>query len=286
VRLRLLDAAARLAAPTLVGHQKRLLVHHRGLDARPGTHIDADLLAHEAAEDERRRGQHGDGAICHGCSLSGPELRGQRRGIGEIHDPRAAGPEGDPQIDAIFDGPLGELLEGPGAVRQPDLGVAVAVDQAIDMLEEVGPDSLRASIAAPRTSDRAGDEEQPDARHDEQARDIIKFMRPDLDLEHEETAMRQIDKHRLVGRIGAAVPANPRRTIIDRQGDEHDRPFKPAERPVDLFRIDAFSRRIERPVLVGEVLRAGHRLPALRASRPQAALSRRRPANRHRRRAS
>src|SRR3546814_970626 len=56
ILLGLLDAAARLAAPALVGHEKRFFVHHRGLDARPGTHIDAHLLAQETAKNKGRRG--------------------------------------------------------------------------------------------------------------------------------------------------------------------------------------------------------------------------------------
>src|SRR3546814_12342476 len=83
--------------------------------------------------------------------------------------------------------------------READLRVAVAVDQPVDMLEQIGPHRLRAGIAAPRASDRAGDAEQPDPRHDEQARDIIEFMRPYHDLEHVETPVRQVDEPRLVG---------------------------------------------------------------------------------------
>jgi hypothetical protein len=57
-----LALAARLAAPVAVGDRDGVLVHHRGLDARPGAHVDADLLAHEAAEDKGRRGQDADRA--------------------------------------------------------------------------------------------------------------------------------------------------------------------------------------------------------------------------------
>ena len=49
----LLCGAARLAAPVVVGDEQRVLVEHRALDARPGAHVGADLLAHEAAEDDR-----------------------------------------------------------------------------------------------------------------------------------------------------------------------------------------------------------------------------------------
>jgi hypothetical protein len=37
---------------------------------------------------------------------------------------------------------------------QPDLRISVAVDQPVDMLEQVGPDGLRAGIAAPGAPDR------------------------------------------------------------------------------------------------------------------------------------
>jgi hypothetical protein len=45
-----LELAARLAPPVAIGDGDRVLVHHRGLDARPGAGIDADLFAEEAAE--------------------------------------------------------------------------------------------------------------------------------------------------------------------------------------------------------------------------------------------
>ena len=66
--------------------------------------------------------------------------------------------------------------------------------------------------------------------HDQQAGDEIEFVRPDLDAEHVEAAIGEIDQHRLIGRIGTAVPADPRRDVIDRQGDDHDQPLQPAER--------------------------------------------------------
>ncbi len=251
---------------------------------RPGAHIDAHLFAHEPAEDEGRRGQYGDGAIGDRGRLSGPEVCRQRRCVGEIHDPRAASPEGDGQIDAIFDRPLRQLFGRPWTIRQPDLRVAVAVDEPVDMLEQVGPHRLRTGIAAPGAPDRTGDEEQPDPRHDEQARDIIEFMRPDLDLEHVETPVREVDEHRLIGRVRTTIPADPRRSIIDRQGHRHDRPFEAAEGAVHRFRVNTLPRYIKRRGLAGEILRAGHRFRVrrLHLRPPGQAPSRRRPANRHR----
>ena len=49
----LLVPRARLAAPVIVGDEERILVEHGALDARPRAHIGADLLAHEAGEDDR-----------------------------------------------------------------------------------------------------------------------------------------------------------------------------------------------------------------------------------------
>src|SRR5690606_41200427 len=57
ILLRLLDASTRFTAPVLVSDGQRFLVHHRRLDARPGAHVDAHLLAHEAAQREGRERQ-------------------------------------------------------------------------------------------------------------------------------------------------------------------------------------------------------------------------------------
>ena len=113
------------------------------------------------------------------------------------------------------------------------------------MLEQVGPHGLRAGIAAPCASHGAGDEEQPDTRHDEQARDEIEFVRPDLDAEHVEAAVGEIDQHRLIGRIGSTLPADPRRDVIDRQRDDHDQPFEPAERTVDPLVVHELALFVE-----------------------------------------
>ena len=91
--------AARFATPFLVGDDQRVLVQHSALDAGPGTHIDADLLAHEAAKDKGRRGQHADGGI--GNSRGSPGHHGHEQCwcVGKIEDPGAAGGDGDHQPD-------------------------------------------------------------------------------------------------------------------------------------------------------------------------------------------
>ena len=117
-------------------------------------------------------------------------------------------------------------------------GVAVALDQPLDPDEEVGPDRLRAGIAAPGAADGGGDEEQPEPGHDQQAGDVIEFLRPDLDEEEVEAAVGEVDQHRLVGRIGPAVPAQPGRDLVDAEGDRHDHPFEAAENALGALRED------------------------------------------------
>ena len=107
---RLLVRAARLAAPVAVGDEQRMVVEHRALDARPGAHVGADLLAHEAAEDEGRGGQDGDDDVGDWRRLNGQELAEQRRRVGEVEDPGAAGGDRDQQPDRVLDGRLRHSL--------------------------------------------------------------------------------------------------------------------------------------------------------------------------------
>ena len=175
----------------------------------------------------------------------------QRGCIGEIHDPRAAGPEPDEEVDRPLEGAAHDLAPRPRRRVEAHARIAVAVDEAVDVLEHVGPHGLGTGIAAPGAADRAGHEEEADARHDQQARDEVEFMRPDLDAEHVEAAVGEIDQHRLVGRVGATVPADPRRAVVDREGDDHDQPLEAAERPVDALVVNRLARFVE---LLGQVL--------------------------------
>src|SRR6185437_2687641 len=61
--LALLVRPARLAAIGAIGHAERIGVGHRALDARPGTHIGANLLAHEPAERVGGESEGGNGCI-------------------------------------------------------------------------------------------------------------------------------------------------------------------------------------------------------------------------------
>ena len=276
------------SAPVLIGNQQGFFVHHGGLDTRPGAHIDADLFPHEPAENKCRGGQNADRRIGNGGCTSGPEITNQSRCIGEIHDPCAAGPEGDEKPDRPFAEALGDFLGSPRCFFEPHLGVAIAVDKPFDMLEKVRPDGLGTAIAAPCTADGTGDQKQTNTRHDEKSDHIVKFVRPDFDLEHVETPVGKIDKHRLVRRIGTSVPADPRRDVVNRQRHRHDDPFQSTEKSVDCLGIDAFSGLVERLVGAGQVFRAGHWQRPFPGRGPPSVLHwlHHRPANGHRRPAS
>ncbi len=69
-----LGILAVFAAPFAIGDGNRIRVHHRGLNARPRAHVNADLFAQEPAKDKGRRGQNCDGDI-------GRRMCGQRNQI-------------------------------------------------------------------------------------------------------------------------------------------------------------------------------------------------------------
>ncbi len=237
--------AAGLAAPLAVGDGDGLVVHHRALDARPRTHVDADLLAHEAAEGEGRRGQDRDRGPGDGRGGEGGELAEKRRRVGEIEDPRAAGGEGDEKPERPLDRALADLLPRPGRVPQLHPRVAVALDPALDEDEEVDPDRLRAGVAAPDPAEGGGEEEEAEAGHDEEAGDEVELLRPDLDEEEVEATVGEVDEHRLVGERGTAVPAEPGGDVVDGKGDGHDPPLQRPERAGDAAGEDRLARRVE-----------------------------------------
>ena len=57
----------------------------------------------------------------------------------------------------------------------------VALDQPFDEQEQVGPDRLRAGEAAPQPSRQRVGEDQDGRSQNEQPRDQIEILRPDLD---------------------------------------------------------------------------------------------------------
>ena len=153
----------------------------------------------------------------------------QRRRVGEVEDPGAAGGDGDQQPGGPLDRAQADLRRRPGRVPELDPGVAVALDPALDQDEEVGPDRLRAGVAAPDPAERRGEEEEAEPGHDQQAGDEVELLRPDLDEEEVEAAVGQVDQHRLVRQRRAAVPADPGGDVVDAERDRHDPPLQRAE---------------------------------------------------------
>ena len=107
-----LRRAARLAAVVAIGDVERVFIGQRRLDARPRAHIEADLLAHVAGERIRRDGENADQDVGDERRLPGGEIVHQRRRVGEIEHPGAAGPPRDHQPDEM----LGALAR-PGFKR-------------------------------------------------------------------------------------------------------------------------------------------------------------------------
>src|SRR5262249_13714517 len=85
--LPLLVRAALLAAPVAIADGQRLLIDHRRLEARPGAHIGADLLARPAGQHVGRRSKEADERIDGDRRLAGEDLAHHGRRIVEIHDP-------------------------------------------------------------------------------------------------------------------------------------------------------------------------------------------------------
>ena len=136
-------------------------------------------------------------------------------------------------------------MRGPRLAQQTDAGVAVALDPTFDQDEQVGPDGLRAGIAAPDPAKRGGEQEQAQPRHDQQPGHEIEFVGPDLDPEQEKAAARQIDQHGLIGHVGAAVPPQPGRDVIDGEAQDQDGPLHVAGDAVHGARIHAHAVGVE-----------------------------------------
>ena len=240
-----LALAARLSPPVAVGDGQGVGVHHRGLNARPGAHVDADLFAHKAAKDKGRRGQNGDGNIGGGVRGAVQQVSQQGGGVGEIEHPGTARGQRDGKPDRPFHAAQPRLVRGPFGIVEPHTGVAVAFNPAFHKDEQVSPDGLRTGIAAPNASQRRGEQKQPKARHDQQTRDEVKFVGPNLDPEKVKAAVGQINQHRLVRHAGAAVPAQPWCEGVNAQRQRQDPPFQAAKGTTDAAGKDRLARGVE-----------------------------------------
>ena len=117
----------------------------------------------------------------------------------------------------------------------------VALDQPLDEQEQVGPDRLRAGEAAPQPARQRVREDQDGRGEDQQPRDQIEVLRPDLDEERVEPSVGEIEQDRLVRRVRAAVPAQERRDVVDRERQQQDHPLDAADRTLDGLRDDRLA---------------------------------------------
>ena len=149
--------------------------------------------------------------------------------------------------------------------------VAVAFDQVLDPHEQIGPHRLRTGVAAPDAAEQAGDQEQRDRAHDQQAGQVIDVLRPELEIEEIEALVPDREQHRLVRLVDAAMPAQPGQQIVDAETDDQHRPFEPAHRSAHRLRIDLHAvgeemiaglLALELKLTVG-LADAGHRLSAI-----------------------
>jgi hypothetical protein len=80
---------------------------------------------------------------------------------------------------------------------EADLGVAIALPEPLNGDHEVGPHRLRTSISAPDTASDRGDEEQRERGNDQQTRDVVELLRPDLEWTDQKPLVGKIDQERL-----------------------------------------------------------------------------------------
>ena len=253
--------AAWFATPLLIGHHQRVLVEHRGLKARPGAHIGANLLAGHSRQEIGGGGQDDDRAVDHAGGFANEELAEQRRGVNEVQAPGAAGQEGDGQPNGVFADLPDRLLERIVLLVQAHPSVAVSLDQALDPHEKIGPDGLRAGVSTPNPPGHRGGEKQTNRGQHQQPGQVINFLRPDLDEKEVGPGVGQVGEDRLVGRIGAAIPANERSQVVDGQQNGQGRPFNSPKPSGDLSRINLLPAGVEAgPCGLAVVCRRGDRL--------------------------
>ena len=242
---------ARLAPIEAIGDVERLVVGQRRLDARPRAHVEADLLAQVAGKGVGRQGQDSRPDVGDRRRLQGEELPHQRRRVDEIEHRGAAGRERDQEPDRVLGDPLRDLLRGPGLSVELYPIAPVALDPALDPEVEIGPDRLRTSVAAPHPAEERVRQEQDQRRQDQQACEIIDFLRPDLDEEEVEAGMRDVGKNRLVRQVRSPIPADERQHVVDAEGDPQHDPFDAPVSPPNPLWVDFLGRFIQWTAVVG-----------------------------------
>ena len=267
----LLQRRARFAAIVPIGDVERILVGQCRLNARPWTHVDADLFAHPTGQRVGREREHGDEDIGDKRRLKCRKVSDQGRRVGEIEHPGAAGPPRHHQPQKMLQAGTRQPIERPRLAVALQMLAAIAFGPPLDGEKEIGPYGLRAQISAPHPAGDGVHQEQDHGRDNEQPGEVVGFLRPNLDEEEIKASPRQIDQHRLVRRVRPAIPAHERQQVIDAERDDQHRPFYSAVRPRHVLRIDFPARRIERCVVI-----VGFVKMRRRRDRPQSASPRRR----------
>ncbi len=143
------------------------------------------------------------------------------------------------------------ILDGaPRRGVELDAVAAVALDQPLDPHEEIGPHRLDAEVAAPDAAEQRVRQEQRERGEDQQAGEVIDFLRPDLDEEPIEPRVGQIDQHRLVRLVRPAVPSHEGENVVEPEADDQQRPLQAAVGSADLLRVDFGRRSVKRALVV------------------------------------
>ncbi len=148
---------------------------------------------------------------------------------------------------------LAYLVEAPRSGVEAHAGVAVALDEALNDEEEIDPDGLRAGVAAPGPPNCRRHEEKPEARHHQEPRDEEELLRPNLYEEEIEAPGSEVDKDCLIRRMRPAVPADPRRQIVDAERHQYHQPFEPAETTLGPLREDLPTLLVKRTSHAGGI---------------------------------
>src|SRR5262249_43591862 len=139
-----------------------------------------------------------------------------------------------------------DALDRPGLTIALQMLALVAFGPALDGLEQIGPNRLRAQVAAPQPAGDGVHQEQRHRRQNEQTGQIVELLRPDLDEEEIEAAAGEIDQHRLTRCIWSAIPAHEGQQIVDAERDAQHDPLDAAISARHALRINLAACRIER----------------------------------------
>src|SRR5690606_8540802 len=169
----------------------------------------------------------------------------ERRGIAKVEDERTTGRKADCQPAQVRHHLLEDLGRAPRLLVEPDARITVTLPEPLHGQHEIRPHRLRTGIAAPDATSGRRDEEKTEGGDHENAGDIVKFLRPDLEEKQEQPAIGEIEQYGLIGQIRTAIPAQPRQRVVDGERDRHHRPFHRAKAAPSETRIDLLPCRIE-----------------------------------------